>query len=314
SREVLVGDAEIVLAGGTENMSRSPYYLPLDVRYEGFRMGEKAVLDAFNYVSGFDYAPVNGRAPEKCNMGLTAENVAELYHITREAQDRFAFESQQKYAAAQKAGLFRDEILPVHVKGKKGETVVDTDEHPRPETTLEGLAQLRPAFKKGGTVTAGNASGMNDGASAVIVMSEEKAKELGCKPLCRIIASTASGVDPRIMGMGPARAIPKLLKKTGLKLEDIDLFELNEAFAAQSLGCLKVLGMEPGTELYKRVNVNGGAIAHGHALGNSGCRILITLLYELRRRNGRYGIASLCVGGGQGMAMLIENYDWEGKK
>ncbi len=246
--------------------------------------------------------------------GLTAENVAERYHISREEQDRFAFDSQQKTKAAQKAGLFKDEILPIRVKGKNGETIVDTDEHPKPDTTLEGLAQLRPAFKKGGTVTAGNASGMNDGASAVIVMSEEKAKELGCKPLCRIIASTAAGVDPKIMGMGPAVAIPKLLKKTGLGLEDIDLFELNEAFAAQSLGCLKVLGMEPGSELYRRVNVNGGAIAHGHALGNSGCRILITLLYELRRRNGRYGIASLCVGGGQGMAMLIENYDWEGRK
>ena len=307
SQEILAGDAQVVLAGGTENMSRSPYYLPLSVRYEGFRMGDKGVLDAFSYASGFDYAPVNGQAPEKLNMGLTAENIAELYNISRDAQDEFAFDSQRKTAEAMAECRFKDEILPIHVTERKSVTLVDTDEHPKPDTTPESLSKLKPAFKKDGTVTAGNASGMNDGASAVVLMSEAMAEKLNCTPLCRVVANAVTGVAPRIMGMGPAKAIPMALKKAGLALEDIDLFEINEAFAAQALGCLIELGMEPGTELYQRVNVNGGAIAHGHALGNSGTRILTTLIYELKRRNGRYGIASLCIGGGQGIALIIEN-------
>ncbi len=312
SQAILAGDAQVILAGGTENMSRSPYYLPLTVRYEGFRMGEKTMLDAFSYASSFDYAPVNGQAPEALNMGLTAENVAELYSISRESQDQFALDSQRKTAAAMTAGRFKDEILPITVQDRKNVTVVDTDEHPKPETTLDSLSLLKPVFKKGGTVTAGNASGMNDGASVVMLMSEAKALELKCTPLCRVLANAITGVDPRIMGMGPAKAIPIALKKAGLTLEDIDLFEINEAFAAQSLGCLIELGMAPGSELYERVNVNGGAIAHGHALGNSGTRILTTLIYELKRRNGRYGVASLCIGGGQGIAVVIENIKQEG--
>jgi acetyl-CoA C-acetyltransferase len=303
----MAGNTRVALAGGTENMSRSPYYLPLSVRYESFRMGEKTLSDAFSYCSGFDYAPVKGAAPEKCNMGLTAENVAALYHISRESQDEFALDSQRKTAAAMAAGRFKDEILPIEARERKGVTLVDTHDNPKPDTTLDGLAQLKPAFKKDGTVTAGNSSGMNDGASAVVLMSEAAADKLNCAPLCGIIASAATGVDPRTMGLGPAKAIPLALKKAGLALEDIDLFEINEAFAAQALGCLIELGMAPGAGLYQRVNVNGGAIAHGHALGNSGTRILTTLIYELKRRNGRYGVASLCIGGGQGIALVIEN-------
>ncbi|GHU62469.1 acetyl-CoA acetyltransferase [Clostridia bacterium] len=307
SQEILAGDARVIVAGGTENMSRSPYYLPFSVRYEGFRMGAKSVLDAFAYASEFPYAPVNGQAPEKLNMGLTAENVAALYNITRERQDEFALDSQRKTAAAVAAGKFKEEILPIKVVDRKKEFIVDADEHPKPDTTLENLAKLRPAFKEGGSVTAGNASGMNDGASAVVLMLESTAQELNRKPLVRILANATTGVDPRVMGLGPAKAIPQALAKVGLTLEEIDLFEINEAFAAQALGCLIELGMEPGTELYERVNVNGGAIAHGHPLGNSGSRILTTLIYELKRRNGRYGVASLCIGGGQGIALVVEN-------
>jgi acetyl-CoA C-acetyltransferase len=316
SQEILAGDARIVVAGGAENMSRSPYYLPLSIRYEGFRMGEKTVIDAFAYASGFGYAPVNGLAPENLNMGLapenlnmglTAENVAALYNIRRERQDEFALDSQRKTAAAIADGRFKDEILPIEVTDRKKVFTVDADEHPKPDTTMSDLAKLRPAFKEGGTVTAGNSSGMNDGASAVVLMSETARAELNCKPLCRIVSNAVIGVDPRIMGMGPAKAIPIALAKAGLALDNIDLFEINEAFAAQSVGCLIELGMESGTELYERVNVNGGAIAHGHALGNSGTRLLTTLIYELKRRNGRYGLVSLCIGGGQGIALIIEN-------
>ena len=197
----------------------------------------------------------------------------------------------------------------MEVNLRKSSFIFDTDEHPKPDATLEGLAKLKPVFKFDGTgtVTAGNSSGMNDGASAVVVMSEEKAEELGQKPLVRIVSSSSVGVDPRIMGVGPAYAIPRALEKAGLSLEDIDLFELNEAFAAQSIGCLRLLNMEPGSRMYDRVNVNGGAIALGHALANSGTRILTTLIYEMKRRNVRYGVASLCIGGGQGMAMVVEN-------
>lgn len=246
-------------------------------------------------------------------MGLTAENVAEKYHITRQEQDAFALDSQRKAKKAMEEGRFKDEILPFEVKDRKGSFPFDTDEHPKPDTTMESLAKLKPAFKKeGGTVTAGNASGMNDGASAVIVMSARKAKELGIQPLVRIRAMSSVGCDPALMGLGPVYAIEKVLKKTGMKLEDIDLFELNEAFAAQSLGCLKELGMGMGTPMYERVNVNGGAVALGHALGNSGTRILTTLIYEMKRRQARYGIATLCIGGGQGMACLVENVSENG--
>lgn len=302
--EINAGEADVIIAGGVEIMSRMTYYLPPSSRYEPLRLGDKPLFDTFSH--GVTIVQPQAKYPGT-NMGITAENVAERYHITREDEDAFSVDSQRKMKEAQDAGRFKDEIFPFEVKQRKGSFVFDTDEHIKPDTTMESLSRLRPCFKDGGVVTAGNSSGMNDGASAVVIMTEEKAKELGVEPLVRIVGTSSAGVDPRYMGLGPVPAIRKLLKKTGLELADIDLFELNEAFAAQSLGCLKELGMDMGTELYSRVNVNGGAIAHGHALANSGTRILTTMIYELKRRNGRYGLASLCIGGGQGMAILVEN-------
>lgn len=301
--EIMSGEADIICSGGVEVMSRLTYYLDPSARYAPLRGGDKMLYDTFAH--GVTIVQPQALYPN-LNMGLTAENVADKYHITRQEQDAFAADSQRKAKEAMAAGKFKEEILPYEVKERKGSFLFDTDEHPRPETTVDSLAKLRPAFKQGGTVTAGNASGMNDGASAVIVMSAAKAKELGCKPLVTIKAMSSAGCDPALMGLGPVYAIRKVLDKTGLTLEDIGLFELNEAFAAQSLGCLKELGMDMGSELYGRVNVNGGAIALGHALGNSGTRILTTLIYEMGRRQVRYGIATLCIGGGQGMACMVE--------
>lgn len=302
--EITAGEADIIIAGGVEVMSRMTYYLPPSARYEPLRLGDKPLYDTFSH--GVTIVQPQAMYPGT-NMGITAENVAERYHITREELDAFAEDSQRKAREAQAAGKFQDEIFPFEVKQRKSSFIFAVDEHPKPDTTAETLGRLRPCFKEGGVVTAGNSSGMNDGSSAVVIMSGEKAEKLGIQPLVRILGTSSAGVDPRYMGMGPVPAIQKLLKKTGLKLEDIDLFELNEAFAAQSLGCLKELGMDMGTELYKRVNVNGGAIALGHALANSGTRILTTLIYEMKRRGSRYGLASLCIGGGQGMAAIIEN-------
>ena len=303
---VQTGDAKVVIAGGAENMSRAPYFMPPSIRYEGVRMNAFEVTDAFQYASSHAH-PVE-QYPN-LNMGLTAENVAEKYGITREMQDAFSYDSQMKATAAINEGRFDDEILPVEVKLRKSSFVFDTDEYVRPDTTLEKLAKLKPAFKQGGTVTAGNASGMNDGASAVVLMAQSEAKKRGIKPLVSIVSYAAAGVEPSLMGLGPVPAVRKALDRAGLNLEDIDLFELNEAFAAQAMGCLIELGMQPGTELYKRVNVNGGAVALGHALGNSGTRILTTLIYEMKRRNVRYGLATLCIGGGQGIAAIVENED-----
>jgi len=305
---ILAGDGDVMVAGGTESMSRAPYYLPDNSRYEGFRMGDAAISDAFAYASSHAHPAT---IYKNLNMGITAENVAKKHGITREAQDAFAFDSQRKYKEAQAAGKFDEEILPVEVTIRKKSFVFSQDEHPKTDTTLDSLAGLKPSFIRdgSGTVTPGNASGMNDGASAVVVMTEEKARALGCKPLVRMVSSAAGGVDPTIMGLGPVPATQKALARAGLTIDDIDLFEFNEAFAAQSLGCLIELGIGPGTELYKRINVNGGAIAHGHALGNSGTRILTTLIYELRRRGGRYGLATLCIGGGQGLTLIVENCD-----
>lgn len=303
-QQIQCGEGEVVVAGGAESMSRYIYYLPVECRWEGFRLGVKKLYDTFPTGSALCQPP--SLYPDT-NMGITAENVAAKHHISRQAQDEFALHSQQKAKAAQDAGRFTDEIIPVELTDKKGTTLFLHDEHLKPDTTLESLAKLRPAFKKDGSVTAGNASGMNDGASAVVVMSEEKAGKLGCAPMVEVVAMSVTALDPRVMGLGPVSAIRKLLKKTGLSLEDIDLIELNEAFAAQSLGCLTELGMTPGTAMYERVNVNGGAIAHGHALGNSGTRLLNTLIYELRRRGAEYGIGALCCGGGQGIAILIRN-------
>ena len=303
---IAAGDAEIIAAGGAESMSRAPYFMPASIRYEGVRMNKFQVEDAFEYASSHAH-PVE--LYPNLNMGLTAENVAKRFHITREQQDIFAYDSQMKWAQAQEKSLFKDEILPVEVQLRKSSYISDTDEHPKPDTTLEKLSKLRPAFLRDGTgtVTAGNASGMNDGASAVVVMAEHTARERGIKPLVRVVSSATAGVDPSIMGLGPVPAVNLALKRAGLKLEDIGLFELNEAFAAQSLDCLIELGMAPGSPLYERVNVNGGAIAHGHALGNSGTRILTTLIYEMKRRGVQYGLATLCIGGGQGIAMIVEN-------
>lgn len=304
--EISAGEADIVMAGGVEVMSRLTYYLPPSSRYEPFRLGDKPLYDTFSH--GVTIVQPSALFPG-LNMGLTAENVATRYNITREEQDEFAIDSIEKMKAALAEDKFKDEIVPFEVQLKKSSFAFDTDEHMKPDTTIETLAKLRPVFKTDGTgtVTAGNSSGMNDGASAVVVMSEEKAKELGVKPLANIISMSSVGVDPAVMGIGPVPAIQKALAKAGLELEDIDLFELNEAFAAQSLGVLKELGMDVGTELYKRVNVNGGAIAHGHALANSGTRLVTALVYELKRRNAKYGLVTLCIGGGQGMAMIIEN-------
>lgn len=302
--EIAAEEADVILAGGVEVMSRLTYYLDPSARYEPLKLGNKTLHDTFT--TGVTLVQPRSLYPG-LNMGITAENVADKYNISREEQDLFALDSQRKTKAAMDAGRFKEEIVPYEVKLKKSSFIFDTDEHPRPDTTMEILKKLKPAFKEGGTVTAGNSSGMNDGASAVVVMSEEKAIELGCKPLVKIISHSSVGVDPAIMGIGPVPAIKKALKKAGLTLEDIDLFEINEAFAAQSLAVLKELGMNMGSRPYERVNVNGGAIAHGHALANSGTRLLTTLIYELKRRNARYGVVSLCIGGGQGMAMVVEN-------
>jgi acetyl-CoA C-acetyltransferase len=294
AQQILAGDSRVVVAGGMENMSMAPYILRR--ARSGYRMGNAELVDSM-ITDGLTCGI------EKYHMGLTAENVAAEMGITREEQDQFAVESQTKAVAAMESGRFKDEIVPVEVPQGKGQLlVVDTDEHPRPGTTLDKLARLKPAFRPDGTVTAGNASGINDGAAAVVVMSASTAKELGVKPQARIVGYAWAGVAPRVMGLGPVPAVRKALEKTGLRLADMDLLELNEAFAAQSLGVLKQLDPDR-----SKVNVNGGAIALGHPIGASGTRILVTLMYELAKRGGKYGLATLCVGGGQGIAVIVEN-------
>jgi acetyl-CoA C-acetyltransferase len=290
------GDAEIVLAGGMESMTNAPYLLESKARW-GYRMGNGKLIDvmindglwcAFN-----DY-----------HMGITAENVAEKYGISREDQDNLAFESQDKALKAIAAGAFKKEIVPVIIKGRKGDTVFDTDEYPKPDSSAAALCGMKPAFKKdGGTITAGNASGINDGAAALVVMSADKAKALGLKPLAKIIGYGSGGVDPALMGMGPVPATRKALAKAGLTLADIDLIEGNEAFAAQFLAVGKELGFQK-----EKVNVNGGAIALGHPIGASGARILVTLLHVLEARGAKRGLATLCIGGGQGIAVIVERF------
>jgi acetyl-CoA C-acetyltransferase len=258
-------------------------------------MGNGELVDSMIYDSLTDVF-------NQYHMGVTAENVAEKYGITREDQDKFAVASQNKCEAAMKAGKFKEEIVPVVIPSKKGDTIIDTDEFPREGVTLEALAKLKPAFKKDGTVTAGNASGINDGAAAIIVMAAEKAKELGLKPMAKIVSYASAGVDPKIMGVGPVPAVRKALQRANLKIEDMDLIEANEAFAAQSLAVAKELDFD-----MSKVNVNGGAIAIGHPVGASGARILTTLLYEMKRRNSKYGFATLCIGGGMGTALIVES-------
>jgi acetyl-CoA C-acetyltransferase len=287
------GDADVVLAGGMENMSAAPF--ALDKARYGYRMNNGVLVDtmikdglweAFN-----DY-----------HMGITAENINEQWGITREEQDEFGYRSQVRAAEAIASGRFKDEIVPVVIKTRKGETVFDTDEHPR-QTSQEKMAKLRPAFKKDGSVTAANASGINDSAAAVIVMAKEKADELGIKPMARVVSYASGGVDPNIMGIGPVPASRKALEKAGLTVDDLDLIEANEAFAAQSIAVARDLGWEDKME---KVNVNGGAIALGHPIGASGARILVTLLYEMEKRESKYGLATLCIGGGMGTAMVVE--------
>jgi acetyl-CoA C-acetyltransferase len=292
AQAIMLGDADVVVAGGQESMSGAPYLVPR-ARF-GYRMGHGQLVDSM-------IADALTCGWEHVHMGLTAENIAEQFGISREDQDAFAAASQQKAEAAIKAGRFREEIVPVTVPGRKGDTVVDADEHPRFGTTVEALAKLRPAFKEGGTVTAGNASGINDGAAAVVVMSAEKAASLGVRPMAVIRSYAAAGVEPRIMGTGPIPATRKALVRAGLTIDRLDLIEANEAFAAQALAVVRGLELDPG-----KVNVNGGAIALGHSVGASGARILVTLLYEMQRRRSRYGLATLCIGGGQGIAMVVE--------
>ena len=289
---IIAGDADVVVAGGMENMSMAPYALK-NARY-GYRMGNAPMIDTMVNDALWD-------AFNDYHMGITAENVADQWGLTREDLDAFAAASQQKAVAAQEAGKFDDEIVPVEVKKKKETVIVDTDEGPRPGTTAESIAKLRPAFKKDGIVTAANASGINDGAAAVIVMSEEKAKELGVTPMATWVAGALGGVDPSIMGVGPVAATKKVMAKTGLTVEDMDLIEANEAFAAQSIAVGRDLNFD-----LSKLNVNGGAIALGHPVGASGCRILVTLLHEMQKRDAKKGLATLCIGGGMGCATIVE--------
>ncbi len=288
---ILNGDSEIVVAGGQESMSMAPHCAHLR---SGVKMGALDLIDTMIKDGLWD--AFNGY-----HMGNTAKNVAKQWQITRQHQDEFAVASQHKAEAAQKAGRFKDEIVPVTVKNRKGDVVIDTDEHPKHGTTLEALAKLKPAFDKDGTVTAGNASGINDGAAAVVLMRASEAAKLGKTPLARIVSWAQAGVDPAIMGTGPIPASRAALKKAGWKNEDLDLIEANEAFAAQACAVNKDLGWD-----VSKVNVNGGAIALGHPIGASGARILVTLLYEMQRRNARKGLATLCIGGGMGIAMCVE--------
>ena len=286
------GEADVIMAGGMENMSMAPYALT-KARF-GYRMNNSTMVDTMVNDALWD-------AFNDYHMGITAENVAEEYEITREMQDEFAAWSQQKCEAARKAGKFDDEIVGVPVKVKKETVIFNKDEGPRDGVTAEGIAKLRPAFRADGTVTAANASGINDGAAAIIVMSAEKAKELGVKPMARWVGGASGGVDPAVMGVGPATSTKKLFDKTGLRINQMDLIEANEAFAAQSLAVGKLLNWDA-----EKVNVNGGAIALGHPVGASGCRILVTLLYEMQKRGSKYGLATLCVGGGMGVSTIVE--------
>ncbi len=287
------GDADIVVAGGMENMSMAPYAMT-KARY-GYRMGNAQMLDTMVNDALWD-------AFNNYHMGVTAENVVDQWELTREAMDEFAANSQQKACAAIEAGAFKDEIVPVPVKVKKDTVMFDTDEGPRAGTTAEGLARLRPAFKRdGGSVTAGNASSINDGAAALVVMSEEKAKELGITPMATFVGGALGGVDPSIMGVGPIASTRKLFAKTGLSMDDMDLVEANEAFAAQSLAVGKDLGIDPA-----KLNVNGGAIAIGHPVGASGARILVTLLHAMKKQGAKKGLATLCIGGGMGCSTIVE--------
>ena len=293
AQSILAGDNDIVVAGGMESMSNAPFTVPGKARW-GLKMGDQKMIDVMIRDGLWD-------AFNDYHMGITSENVAEKFGVTREDQDEVAARSQARAIEAIKSGAFKEEIVPVTIKTKKGEKVFDTDEFPREGTTMEVLAKLRPAFKKGGTVTAGNASGLNDGAAALVLMTAEKAAELGLKPMAKIVSYASAGVDPAIMGIGPIPASRKALAKAGLEVKNLDLVEANEAFAAQTVEVGRELQLD-----WDKTNVNGGAIALGHPIGASGARILVTLLYALKHRNKKLGLATLCIGGGMGTATVVE--------
>jgi acetyl-CoA C-acetyltransferase len=290
ARYIESGDATVVVAGGAETMTMMPYYLR-NAR-PGYRMGNGVIEDGILHLLGDPFS--------KSHMGITAENLAEKYEVSRETQDEYAMMSQERAAAAIKSGKFRDEIVPVEVKTGKETVTIDTDEHPR-QTSMEALGKLRPAFKEGGMVTAGNASGINDGAAAVVVTSAANARDLGLKPRLRLVARAESGVDPSIMGSGPIPAVQRALQKAGMTIDQIDLVELNEAFASVAAACSTALGLDP-----EKTNVNGGAIALGHPVGATGAILAVKLMHEMERRNARYGLVTLCIGGGQGIASIFE--------
>jgi 3-oxoadipyl-CoA thiolase len=301
AQAIAVGDADVIAAGGVESMSRAPL---VTLKPEtGYERGNHELVDT---TIGWRF--VNPKLDAKyptISLGETAERVASTWKVSREEQDAFALESQRRAAAAAKSGVHAEEIVPVRIAQRKGDALlVDKDEHPRPETDAASLAKLRPAFTEGGSVTAGNASGINDGAAALLIREAGRARALGLKPLARIVATSVAGVDPSVMGIGPIPAITKLLTRTGLSAKQIDRVELNEAFASQAIACIRELGLNPAT-----TNIHGGAIALGHPLGASGARMLVTLTRELRRSGGRYGVASMCVGVGQGIAMLVERVE-----
>ena len=293
SQAIQLGDSEVVVAGGMESMSNAPYLLPK--AREGYRMGNGALVDSMIHDGLWC-------AFENYHMGNTGEVVAERYGVTRQEQDEYALNSHRKAAAAARAGKFRDEILPVEIPQKKGAAVVfDADEAVREDSTIEALGKLRPAFREGGTVTAGNAPGVNDGASALVVTSLERAQQLGVEPLARVAAQATSGIQPELVMMAPVEAIRKVLRKAGWSLNEVDLIELNEAFSVQAIAIIRELGLDPA-----KVNVNGGAVALGHAIGQSGSRLLTTMLYEMKRRDARRGLAALCLGGGNAVALAVE--------
>lgn len=297
ARGILAGEGDIYIAGGTESMTRAPYVMAKPEM--GYSRGNKELFDT---TIGWRF--INEKLKEMYgvdSMPETAENVATEFGVSREEQDKFAYQSQMKAKAAMEANKFKDELIPVTYEDKRGNTItVDTDEHPRPDTSLEVLAKLKPLFPNG-TVTAGNASGVNDGASALLLMSAKKARELGVKPLAKYVTSAVSGLEPRIMGLGPIYATKKVVQRAGIDLDDIDLIELNEAFASQAVECIRQLELDP-----EKVNVNGGAIAFGHPLGASGAKILTGLVHEMKRRDVKYGLATMCIGVGQGIAMIVE--------
>ncbi|WP_342469152.1 acetyl-CoA C-acetyltransferase [Ureibacillus sp. FSL K6-3587] len=293
AQNILLGEGDFILAGGAENMSQSPFS-NFDVRFKGMKSGNLQFADMLQATLFDEYTGTG--------MGITAENLAEQYQISREEQDQFALLSQQRAARARENGIFKEEIVPVNIQTRKEELAIEEDEHIKENTTLDALSRLKPVFKKDGTVTAGNASGINDGAASVIVASEKAVEKNGLSPLARIVSWGIKGVDPSIMGIGPVPAIKQALERANLTLEDIDLIEINEAFAAQYLAVEKELGLNR-----EIVNVNGGAIALGHPVGASGTRLALTCAYELKRRGGKYGLVSLCIGGGQGIAMVIES-------